>query len=63
MQIANFLQCCAVSRTDLDGYGPGAYQGYPDGMHMEGIPLEQDMTEDFGGPMNYNSMARQYHDY
>ncbi|KAI2659393.1 Junction plakoglobin [Labeo rohita] len=59
----NTMMDPVLAEDDLDGYGPGAYQGYPDGMHMEGIPLEQDMTEDFGGPMNYNSMARQYHDY
>uniref|UniRef100_A0A673JUC5 Junction plakoglobin-like n=1 Tax=Sinocyclocheilus rhinocerous TaxID=307959 RepID=A0A673JUC5_9TELE len=49
--------------VELDGYGPVAYPGYSDGMHMDSMPLDQEMPEDFVPGMGYNSMARAYHDY
>uniref|UniRef100_A0A671PHS0 Junction plakoglobin-like n=1 Tax=Sinocyclocheilus anshuiensis TaxID=1608454 RepID=A0A671PHS0_9TELE len=49
--------------VELDGYGPVAYQGYSDGMHMDSMPLDQEMPEDFVPGMGYNSIARAYHDY
>ncbi|XP_051529140.1 junction plakoglobin-like [Myxocyprinus asiaticus] len=39
---------------DLDGYGSGAYQGYSDGMHLENMPLDQDMQDDYGPGMPYD---------
>ena len=63
VQMANLLQSCALSRKDLDGYGPpGGYQVYNDGMHMDGIPLDPEMQDEYVHGMPYNSMARTYHD-
>uniref|UniRef100_A0A8C1TKA0 Junction plakoglobin-like n=1 Tax=Cyprinus carpio TaxID=7962 RepID=A0A8C1TKA0_CYPCA len=63
VEMANFLRCCASSHTELDGYGPAGYPGYSDGMHMDGIPLDSEMQEDFGPGIGYNPMGRNYHDY
>ncbi|XP_048028493.1 junction plakoglobin a [Megalobrama amblycephala] len=50
---------------DIDGYGPAGYPVYGDGMQMDGMPLDgmhQEMQDDYGPGMGYNSMARGYHD-
>lgn len=63
--MANLLQCCALCHTDIDGYGPAGYPVYGDGMQMDGMPLDgmhQEMQDDYGPGMGYNSMARGYHD-
>lgn len=60
--MANLLQFCALSRTDLEGYGPGGY-AYGDGMHMDSMPLDHEMQDEYGQNMVYNSLARPYHDY
>jgi len=61
--MANLLHSCALFRTDLDGYGhPGAYQVYNESMHLDGLPLDQEMHDEFGQHMGYNSMVRPYPD-
>lgn len=61
--MANLFQSCALSRKDLDGYGsPGGYQVYSDGMHMDGIPLDPEMQDEYGHGIPYNPMGRPYHD-
>ncbi|XP_059394157.1 junction plakoglobin-like [Carassius carassius] len=52
-----------LPEDELDGYGPVGYQGYPDGMHMDGMQLDPEMPEDFVQGMTYNSMPRGYPEY
>lgn len=60
--MANLLQSCALSRTDLEGYPPVGYP-YSDGMHMDSMPLDQEMQDEYGQhSMVYNSLARPYPD-
>ncbi len=61
--IMQMLTFSVLSRTELDGYGPVGYQGYSNGMHMDNMQIDQEMPEDYGSGMAYNSMARPYHDY
>lgn len=47
---------------EIDGYVPGGYPGYGDAMHMENLPLEADMQDDYGPGMPYD-MGRSYDHY
>ncbi|XP_051532667.1 junction plakoglobin-like [Myxocyprinus asiaticus] len=47
---------------ELDGYGPGAYQGYSDGMQMENMTLDQDMLDDYRQGLPYDPMSRGYNE-
>lgn len=47
----------------MDGYGHAGFQGYSDGMHVDGMTLDQEMVEDFGPGMGYNQMPRHYNDF
>ncbi|XP_067288123.1 junction plakoglobin a [Pseudorasbora parva] len=48
-----------LPEDELDGYPPVGYQ-YNDGMHMDNLPLDADMQEEYGPNFVYNSMARNY---
>ncbi|XP_059385203.1 junction plakoglobin-like [Carassius carassius] len=52
-----------LPEDELDGYGHAGFQGYSDGMHMDGMPLDPEMVEDFGPGMGYNPMPRHYNEY
>ncbi|KAK7119624.1 hypothetical protein R3I94_021447 [Phoxinus phoxinus] len=52
-----------LPEDDLEGYSqPNGYQGFSDVMHMEGMPLDQEMLDEYGNGMAYNSIARPYHE-
>ncbi|XP_016324008.1 junction plakoglobin-like [Sinocyclocheilus anshuiensis] len=61
-EMARTMMEPGLPEDELDGYGLAGYQGYGDGMHMDVMPLEAEMPEDFGPGMGY-SMARAYPDY